>query len=402
MGNPSGAGEILGRTYKPQRRGAPETSLGINAAKIHFTIGDQLITLTMLSAQAVSYNMIDWIGKAFMDLTNIAAWRISTTQFALAFFCAALSAVTYSHAAGLANVDIPATATEPALKVSVWTPCAEAGGEVKQGPFTLKGVKNCDVSGKNLPLIVISHGQGGSRFGHHDSAAALADAGFVVASFNHPGDAFDDRSATNHVAVFEARPQHVTRVISHMLAQWTYRRSLNAQSVGVFGFSRGGYTALTLAGAIPSLSASSERFCASWSAVIDPMCWRVKFGNAQLAPKADARVKAIVAADPLNLFDDAGLRSIRIPVQLWASELGGAGITLAHTQAIKAGLTQTPEWHIANGAGHFVFLAPCPEALRQEAEEICEDPKGVDRKAFHTLMNQAVVAFFKKHLVSID
>ena len=39
-----------------------------------------------------------------------------------------------------------------------------------------------------LPLIVISHGQDGWFGGHHDTAEALADAGFVVAAINHPGD----------------------------------------------------------------------------------------------------------------------------------------------------------------------------------------------------------------------
>jgi predicted dienelactone hydrolase len=325
--------------------------------------------------------------------------RTKRLAFLLPLFLTALAAGSNCMAAGLASLSIPATATEPALKAFVWTPCAQAAGEVIQGPFILPGVKNCEVAGKKLPLVVISHGQGGSRFGHQDTAAALADAGFVVVSFNHPGDASDDKSTTNQIAVFEARPQHVTRVISYMLEQWTYRTSLDARAVGVFGFSRGGYTALALAGGVPSLPASTMRFCASWSAAVDPLCWRVKLGNAQLAPKADVRIKAIVAADPLNLFDDTGLKNVRIPVQLWASELGGAGITLAHTQAIKAGLTQAPEWHMAQGAGHFVFLSPCPEALRQELEEICEDPKGVDRKAVHTAMNKAVVAFFQKHLV---
>jgi predicted dienelactone hydrolase len=335
-----------------------------------------------------------------MFFLTMAAQQLSKKRlaFSLAFFCMFLAAGSNCLAAGLASVSIPATATEPALKAFIWSPCTQAAGELTQGPFILPGVKNCDVAGKKLPLVVISHGQGGSRFGHRDTAAALADAGFVVVSFNHPGDASDDQSATNHIAIFEARAQHVTSVISYMLEQWAHHTSLDSRSVGLFGFSRGGYTALALAGAVPNLSASSQRFCASWSSVFEPLCWRVKLSNVQLTPKADPRVKAVVAADPLNLFDEAGLKKVRVPVQLWASELGGAGVTMAHSQAIKTGLTQAPEWHVAKGAGHFVFLAPCPEALRQELEEICEDPKGVDRKAVHAVMNKAVVAFFQKHL----
>lgn len=165
----------------------------------------------------------------------VTAWRSGAKQFAFAcaFFCIAVFASTSCLAAGLASLNIAATATEPAIKAFVWTPCAQAAGEVTQGPFTLVGVKYCDIAGKNLPLIVISHGQGGSRFGHHDTAAALADAGFVVASFNHPGDSNDDKSATNQITVFEARPQQVSRVISYMLEQWPQRKALDARSVGV-------------------------------------------------------------------------------------------------------------------------------------------------------------------------
>lgn len=331
-----------------------------------------------------------------LTLTWCAKWIASS----IAFLFSVMFVSSNSMAAGLANLSIPATATEPPLKAFVWTPCAQVAGEVRQGPFTLSGVKNCDVSGNHLPLVVIAHGQTGSRFGHHDTAAALADAGFVVVGFNHPGDSSDNRSSTHRIIIFQDRPQQVSRVISYMLEQWSSRASVDPRSIGVFGFSRGGYTALALAGAIPSLRASTKRFCTSWSSLSELLCWSIYFGDTQLAPKPDPRVRAIIAADPLNLFDDAGLANVRIPVQLWASERGGAGVTLAHTQAIKEGLKQAPEWQIAKGAGHFVFLSPCPEELREEIQEICEDPAGIDRKAWHVLMNQAVVAFFKRHLVS--
>ena len=53
---------------------------------------------------------------------------------------------------------------------------------------TFFAVPACPVTGEKLPLIVMSHGRRGWFGGHHDTAAALADAGFVVAALNHPGD----------------------------------------------------------------------------------------------------------------------------------------------------------------------------------------------------------------------
>jgi predicted dienelactone hydrolase len=41
-----------------------------------------------------------------------------------------------------------------------------------------------------------------------------------------------------------------------------------------------------------------------------------------------------------------------------------------------------------------VFLAPCSEVLAAAAPQICQDPGGFDRAAFHRAFNQSVVDFF--------
>jgi predicted dienelactone hydrolase len=53
---------------------------------------------------------------------------------------------------------------------------------------------------------------------------------------------------------------------------------------------------------------------------------------------------------------------------------------------------------VVPNAGHFAFLAPCTPALAAAAPEICRDPAGFDRAAFHREFNPAVVAFFKAKL----
>jgi len=302
-------------------------------------------------------------------------------------------------AAGVSTTVIPAAGKDPALEVLVWSPCASNPSELRMGPYLVQANQDCPVSGRTLPLIVISHGQGGTRLGHHDTATALADAGFLVASFNHPGDTFGDDSLASEVRIFESRPADVSRVITHMLEQWKDRQLVDAQSIGVSGFSRGGYTALAVAGAEPSRSVSIERFCGgSWRSLLIPICRKLGNEAVALTARADSRVKAVVAADPLNLFAASSLKAVKVPVQLWASELGGDGVELAHTQLIQRSLPKPPEYHIANGAGHFIFLAPCTELFRKEARRICEDPSGISREAWHASMNQAVSAFFTDKL----
>jgi predicted dienelactone hydrolase len=303
-----------------------------------------------------------------------------------------------AEGAGIARLDIPAASAEPRLNAIVWSPCARAPSDVQMGPFQMRGVSDCAVEGTELPLVVISHGHLGNLLGHRDTATALADAGFVVVSFNHPGDTFGDDGGAHELAIFESRPRDASRVISFMTTEWANRAQLDPESIGVFGFSRGGYTALALAGAKPSVPAAAERFCDAWWTFIIKLCRRIDDDGAQIRPVADPRVRAIVAADPLNLFDAGGLQSVRVPVQLWASQLGGDGVEMAHVEAVRTALPQPPEYRIAKGAGHFAYLAPCPAELVKDAAEICTDPEGFDRAAWHRSMNAAVVAFFRKTL----
>lgn len=309
-----------------------------------------------------------------------------------------VSMVDTTFSAGFERISIPASDSRPALQAIIWTPCAQTAVPVQMGPFSVTAVKNCPVQGNALPLVMISHGQGGSPLGHHDTAIALADAGFTVVSLKHIGDAFDDKSDADRMRIFESRPRDVSAAISYMLGKWHARQQIAADAVGVFGFSRGGYTALALAGAAPSRVASAERFCASWMSLMYPLCRELRFTETGLQAQADPRVRAIVVVDPLNLFDAQGLKQIHVPVQLWASERGGDGVTLAHVEAVKAALPPTTPYRVAKGAGHFAFLASCPDAFKEEEPEICADPKGFNRESWHRDMNLEVVAFLKKQL----
>lgn len=305
---------------------------------------------------------------------------------------------TGAAAAGYQRIEVPAAGTEPAIAGMVWSPCADAPVNTELGPYDVSGSPGCAVMGESLPLVVLSHGHMGTLLGHHDTATALADAGFVVVSLNHPGDTFGDDSGAYRVAIFESRPRDVSRVLDFMLEEWPARGQLDAGAVGVFGFSRGGYTALALVGAKPVITAAGRRLCGRWWSLIMPMCREIRFGAPRLEPQADPRIRAAVVVDPLNLFDDEGLRSVRVPVQLWASELGGDGVEFEHIEAIRTALPGAPEYHVARGAGHFAFLAPCTPRLAEAAREICEDPEGFDRVAWHSTMNDAVVSFLERHL----
>jgi predicted dienelactone hydrolase len=58
------------------------------------------------------------------------------------------------------------------------------------------------------------------------------------------------------------------------------------------------------------------------------------------------------------------------------------------------------EYHFVPNAGHFVFLVPCPADLAARRPELCVDPPGFDRAAFHRQFNAAVLAFFRAQLTA--
>jgi predicted dienelactone hydrolase len=115
----------------------------------------------------------------------------------------------------------------------------------------------------------------------------------------------------------------------------------------------------------------------------------------------DARIRAAVIADPAFswLFDPGGLNAVKAPVQLWASERGGDGVTPELVAAINGNLPSKPDFRVVQNAGHFAFAAPCSPEQVAAAPKVCIDGDGFDRTAFHKQLNAAVVEFFRKHLI---
>jgi predicted dienelactone hydrolase len=122
------------------------------------------------------------------------------------------------------------------------------------GMFTQKVAANGPIIGNHLPLILISHGTGGSLASHYDTALAFAQAGFVVAALTHTDDNFADQSHAGNRIDLTDRPRQIKIVTNYMLSSWPQHSRLDPNRIGIFGFSLGGFTALVEVGGIPNLS----------------------------------------------------------------------------------------------------------------------------------------------------
>jgi predicted dienelactone hydrolase len=273
-------------------------------------------------------------------------------------------------------------------------------------PTTLLGMVVMDVaadgpvSGKALPLVVISHGNGGGPGGHADMALALASAGYVVAAPMHTGDNYADQSGLASATYLGNRTRELAAAVDYMLGQWGGRAHVDPKRVGAYGFSAGGLTVLAAAGAKPDLAYVATH-CAKAQEFTCGLLRQLKSPLVQADAKVDdtwgkdGRIRAAVVAAPALGFAmrPGALDGVDIPVQVWEAELD-TNVPDA-IDAVRRGLGDKAEYHEVRGAGHFSFLVPCglvgPPGLCREQGEF-------DRRAFHATMNRSVVAFFDKHL----
>lgn len=291
-----------------------------------------------------------------------------------------------------------------AFAIGVWYPTeAHPRPTTLIGPILMNVAADAPVSGRNLPLVVISHGNGGGLVSHADLALALASAGYVVAAPMHTGDNYADQSAVGSASLFSGRARELHASVDHMLKNWQGHLSINPERVGAFGFSAGGFTVLTAVGAQPDFRLVAKHCAGSPEFVCDLLRHlKSPLLNADTPTMGDTyspdlRIKAAVVAAPGLGFTmtPAGLSNVHVPIQLWSADQDESVPYATNTKPIREALAAGIEFHSVAGAGHTSFLVPCGLVA---PPSFCSDPGQFDRKAFHTSMNASVVAFFEKNM----
>ena len=217
-------------------------------------------------------------------------------KIAVATLAAVMLTATSAFSAGFERVTVP-DPSGPPLEAGIWYPSESPVSSQQLGLYRQTVAAGGAIAGRGLPLIVMSHGSGGSFEGHYDTALALAEAGFVVAAVTHTGDNYRDQSGFTRV---ENRPRHIKALVDFMLASWPHHDLLNPARIGMFGFSAGGFTALVAIGGVPDMTRAAP-YCDAhpdeWT------CLKAKpyRTGAVAAPAAfvhDPRIAAAVIAAP--------------------------------------------------------------------------------------------------------
>jgi len=255
------------------------------------------------------------------------------------------------------------------------------------------------------PLVLLSHGTGGSARQLAWLGEALASKGFIVAAVSHHGNTSDEAESIPHgYYLWWERAADLSRVLDRLLADGELAAAIDPRRIAAAGFSLGGYTALALAGARLDMD-EYRRWCARTGCVgapeapISPDEFRERYRNdpavtASLARAEDsyrdARVRAVVAIAPApgSALDDRSLAEIAIPLLII---VGDRDDRLADARRIAA-IAPNAVIEVLQAVGHYTFLAPCAWFGRLVLPALCRDPT-TSRSETHRRVAASAVSF---------
>lgn len=262
------------------------------------------------------------------------------------------------------------------------------------------------------PLLLLSHGTGGSADSLDWLAAGLAAHGYIVAGVNHPGNNALEPVTREGFMLWWERATDVSEVLDSLLADPALGARIDTHRIGAVGFSLGGYTVLELAGARTRQQHFLD-FCASPAAdaickppemarLKDPAATSASFSPQTLASMArsgdsyrDPRILSVFAIAPAlgEAFDTTSFADVDIPVSLVAGTQDPVAPVDTNIHRI-ASLMPDAKVRMVPGAAHYTFVSDCLPAAVDQRPIVCKDPAGVDRHAVHAQTLDWALGFF--------
>lgn len=255
--------------------------------------------------------------------------------------------------------------------VLVHYPTYKTSKPIAFGPYKMDVSPDAEMIEGQFPMIIISHGNGGSHLLYRTISTYLAKNGYIVAMLEHYGNNRNNNSLENTIENLETRPRHLSLTIDFLLSDDWFSRHIEPNKIGVIGHSMGGYTALALAGGIP----------------------RTKEGIV-VEVNSDSRIKAIILLAPGTGWFMHGLDKVTIPILMFTAEHDP--ITPKWNGEIV--LNYVPDkskviFREIENAGHFSFLSPFPETMKNANFLPSTDPDGFDREKFHSQLPIDILDF---------
>ena len=292
------------------------------------------------------------------------------------------------------------------LPLYFWYPSSDAEGPaVRYNGFLMTdgAYKDTSVSElSDMPVLLFSHGSRGMGAASIPYMAEyFARSGWLVVSWEHPGDTTTDGSDAD--LTFLHRPLDVSAVIDHLFdenATHPFVRQLSDHIV-LSGWSRGGYTALAVGGARYDLTKNDEN-CAGDEPT--DFCFAYRNHRDRFAQGfADPRVDGLILLTPgdYRRFQD-GISTVDIPTLMWTASDDLNTPNEQDGDPIWSALSGDNKFRFeVEGAGHFTFSSLCPIAGPLGINNGCDDDAFSIENA-HELVNEYSLQFTNGWILGDD
>lgn len=278
------------------------------------------------------------------------------------------------------TVTITDTKNKLSFPVLLHYPTQDVSKQTPFGPFIMDVAVEGAITEGKFPLIIISHGNSGSQYVYRTISTYLAAKGFIVAMPEHFGNNRTDNSLSDSVKNLEYRPQHISLIIDYLLRKPNFKEHIDANKVAMIGHSFGGYTALAVAGGTP-YSIQGEK----------------------IITQKDDRVKAIVIMAPAAGYfsPKEALRQVTIPILLYIATEDMYTPKKWTANVILKGIpnVELVSLREIKNAGHFSFISPFPDGMKNPSFQPANDPEGFDRVAFHKQLAKEIFEYLNEKLI---
>jgi predicted dienelactone hydrolase len=282
----------------------------------------------------------------------------------------------------------------------------------KTGNYKIDATFNTDR--KRFPLIVVSHGTGGSSASIAWLCTKLASAGYVVAAVNHHGNTgAESKYLIEGFMLWWERAADIHVLIDNLITDPLLGPRIDSDKIGVSGFSIGGYTALATIGARLDIE-RWKPYCSGNEG--DPIChlppeanykmeevWWALENNQKVHyswPKGnqnylDQRIKAAFVIAPVvgPIITKESLRSIRVPVRLVVGSNDDQAVPSMNAIPFSK-LIPTNELEVLPRVTHYTFLSEGTWWGKIIAGKFLNDPTGIDRHEIQKRVSGEAVGFF--------
>lgn len=283
--------------------------------------------------------------------------------------------------------------------VELWYPTQKEGPLEEESDVWIhpKEVRNSPIMTRTTkyPLILMSHGHFGDRRYLSWLVESLVSNGFVVASVEHYGNAWRSFNPLLSLRFWER-----ARDITYALNQLSKDPQLDLNKIGFIGYSLGGMTGLSLAGAKAENVKETLLSLKEELPEMEPeMLEQIDFTEAH-GSFFEPRIRAMALLSPARfVFPTHSLKEVKLPVAIVASEGDEVLPFKQHAHQIITHLIPKKLKMLKEKVSHYVFLnrvSSKGKAVIRPNLQTAEIEK--DRVLVHKEVSQFVADFFKEQL----